>query len=122
MVAGGLVAAFILSSLVNALIAVVAHQLGAPEDFDALKPPAYATLTALGVLAGAAGWALVRRFSKNPERLLRKLVPTVLVLSFPPDFAQLEEEGVIGVVALLLMHVAVTVIAVPAYLRVMPLK
>ncbi|UUU29315.1 DUF6069 family protein [Streptomyces sp. CA-210063] len=119
-VAGGVFIAFVLSALVNALIAVLAHALGAPEDFDPLEPPSYAFLTALGVLAGAVGWALIRRFDRNPERLLRRLVPSVVVVSFVPDFFLFDEGEVIGVVALLVMHVAVAVIAVQAYRRVMP--
>lgn len=121
-VAGGVLGAILLSSLANALIAVLAHALGAPDDFDPLKPPAYIFLTTLGVLAGTAGWALVRRFSRDPERLLRRLVPSVVVVSFVPDFFQFGAGEATGVVALLLMHVVVAVIAVSAYRRVMPLK
>ncbi|CAL9326512.1 DUF6069 family protein [Streptomyces sp. SudanB52_2052] len=79
-------------------------------------------LTALGVLGGSVGWTLVRRFSPDPERLLRRLVPSVVVLSCVPDFFLFGEGEVTGVVALLLMHVAVAVIAVPTYYRVMPLS
>ena len=122
MVAGGVFVAFLLSSLVNALIAVLAHALGAPEDFRPLEPSSYVFLTALGVLAGSAGWALVRRFSPDPERLLRRLVPSVVVLSCVPDFFQFGEGEVTGVVALLVMHVAVAAIAGPTYRRVMPLS
>jgi hypothetical protein len=106
---------------VNALIAVLGHAAGAPDDFGPLKPPSYVFLTALGVLAGAIGWGIVRRSSRNPERLLRRLVPSIVVVSFVPDFFQFGAGEVTGVVALLLMHVAVAVIAVQAYRRVMPL-
>ncbi|GKQ39597.1 DUF6069 family protein [Streptomyces sp. A012304] len=122
MVAGGVFVAFLLSSCANALIAVLAHALGAPEDFGPLEPSSYVFLTALGVLAGSAGWALVRRFSPDPERLLRRLVPSVVVLSCVPDFFLFGEGEVTGVVALLVMHVAVAAIAVPTYRRVMPLS
>ncbi|MFF4507019.1 DUF6069 family protein [Streptomyces sp. NPDC001401] len=74
------------------------------------------------MLAGSAGWALVRRLSRDPERLLRRLVPSVVVLSFVPDLFEFDEGKVTGVVALLLMHVAVAAIAVPTYRRVMPLS
>jgi hypothetical protein len=122
MVAGGVFVAFLLSSLVNALIAVLAHALGAPDDFSQLEPSRYVFMTALGVLGGSVGWSLVRRFSSDPERLLRRLVPSVVVLSFVPDFFLFGEGEVTGVVALLVMHVAVAAIAVPTYRRVMPLS
>lgn len=122
MVAGGVFVAFLLSSLVNVLIAVLAHALGAPDDFSQLEPSRYVFMTALGVLGGSVGWSLVRRFSSDPERLLRRLVPSVVVLSFVPDFFLFGEGEVTGVVALLVMHVAVAAIAVPTYRRVMPLS
>ncbi|MGW3131139.1 DUF6069 family protein [Streptomyces sp. NPDC001076] len=121
-VAGGVFGAILLASLANALIAVLAHALGAPDDFRPLKPSSYVFLTALGVLGGSAGWALVRRFSRDPVRLLRRLVPSVVVLSFVPDFFEFSDGEATGVVALLLMHVAVAVIAVSVYRRVMPLS
>lgn len=121
-VAGGVVIAILLSSLANALIAVLAHALGAPDDFDPLEPASYIFLTTLGVLGGTVGWAVVRRSSRDPERLLRRLVPSVVVVSFVPDFFQFGDGEVTGVVALLLMHVAVAAIAVPTYRRVMPLN
>ena len=44
------------------------------------------------------------------------------MLSFVPDLFLFGEGEVTGVVALLLMHVAVAVIAVSTYYRVMPLS
>ena len=55
MVAGGVFVAFLLSSLVNALIAVLSHAFGAPDNFGPLEPSAYVFLTALGVLGGSVG-------------------------------------------------------------------
>ncbi|WP_221355178.1 DUF6069 family protein [Streptomyces beigongshangae] len=120
-VAGGVLVAFLLASSVNALVAVLAHTMGAPDDFDALEPASYVFATALGVLAGAVGWGVVRRFSQDPGRLLRRLVPSVVVISLVPDFFLFDEGEVTGVVALLVMHLAVAVIAVEVYRRVMPL-
>ncbi|MFF5140078.1 DUF6069 family protein [Streptomyces sp. NPDC013157] len=121
-VAGGVFVAILLSSAANALIAVLAGALGAPDDFNPLKPSSYVFLTVLGVLAGSAGWALVRRLSRDPELVLRRLVPSVVVLSFVPDLFEFGEGKVTGVVALLVMHVAVAAVAVPTYRRVMPLS
>ncbi|MEU6260268.1 DUF6069 family protein [Streptomyces sp. NPDC047043] len=120
-VAGGVLAAIVLSSLVNTVIAVVAHAAGAPDDFQPLKPGSYIFLTAVGVLAGAAGWSAVRKLSGKPEGLIRWLVPVVVVVSFVPDFFLYGDGGATGVVALLVMHVAVAAVAVTAYRKVMPL-
>jgi hypothetical protein len=120
-VAGGIAAAVLVSSVINAVIAVTALAIGAPDDFQPLKPGSYIFLTTLGVLIGAGGWALVRKASKAPEALVRWLVPTVVVVSFVPDFLLWNAGGATGVIALLLMHVTVAAIAVTAYRKVMPL-
>ncbi|GKQ41922.1 DUF6069 family protein [Streptomyces sp. A012304] len=120
-VAGGVFIAFLLASVANALIAVLAHAMSAPDDFQPLEPPAYVFMTALGLLAGAVGWGIVRRRSQDPERLLRRLVPSVVAISLVPDFFLFDKGEATGVAALLMMHLAVAVIAVQAYRRVMPL-
>ncbi|GGY33357.1 DUF6069 family protein [Streptomyces djakartensis] len=121
-VAGGVLAAIVAASLADAVIALLALAVGAPDDFQPLEPGSYIFLTAVGMVAGALGWALVRKLSKAPEALMRWLVPTVVVVSFVPDFLLFGEGGVTGVVALLLMHVVVAVVAVFAYRKVMPLS
>ncbi|MFJ9627348.1 DUF6069 family protein [Streptomyces sp. NPDC101175] len=120
-VAGGAVAAIVLSTLVNAVIAVVAHAAGAPDGFQPLKPGSYIFLTTVGVLAGTAGWAVVRKLSDDPAAVIRWLAPVVVAVSFIPDFFLFGDGGATGVAALLVMHVCVAVIAVTAYRKVMPL-
>ncbi|GGK84859.1 DUF6069 family protein [Streptomyces flaveus] len=121
-VAGGVLAAIVVGSLADAVLALLALAVGAPDDFQPLMPGSYIFLTTVGVVAGAIGWAIIRKVSKDPEALMRWLVPTVVVVSFVPDFLLFGEGGVAGVVALLLMHVAVAVVAVFAYRKVMPLS
>ncbi|GHB82906.1 hypothetical protein GCM10010306_091810 [Streptomyces umbrinus] len=121
-VTGGVLAAIVVGSLADAVLALLALAAGAPGDFQPLKPSSYIFLTAVGVVAGAVGWAIVRKVSKDPQALVRWLVPTVVVVSFVPDFLQFGAGGAAGVVALLLMHVAVAVVAVFAYRKVMPLS
>lgn len=121
-VVGGVLAAIVLASLVDAVFAVAALAAGAPDDFRPLMPGAYIFLTTVGVVAGAIGWAVVRKVSANPEALVRWLAPVLVVVSFIPDFLLFGEGGVAGVLALLAMHVAVAVIAVIAYRKVMPLS
>lgn len=74
------------------------------------------------MVAGAVGWALVRKVSKDPEALVRWLVPVLVVVSFVPDFLLFGDGGAVGVAALLLMHVAVAAAAVFTYRKVMPLQ
>ncbi|ELS51064.1 DUF6069 family protein [Streptomyces viridochromogenes] len=124
-VAGGLLAAAVVSALGNAVVALLARAAGASHDFEALTPPAYVPLTVIGVLLGAIGWAVVRRVAKNPAGLLRWLAPVVVIVSFVPDLALLGGDtpgkGVLAVCALMVMHVVVGVVAVLAYRRVLPL-
>ncbi|WP_217555462.1 DUF6069 family protein [Streptomyces sp. GbtcB6] len=121
-VVGGVLGAIVVSSVANALIALVAHAAGAPDDFQPLKASSYVFLTAVGVVLGSLGWAVIRKAAKDPEALARWLVPAVVVVSFVPDFLLFGDGGVTGVLALLLMHVTVAVIAVFAYRRGMPLS
>ncbi|MDH6213295.1 DUF6069 family protein [Streptomyces pseudovenezuelae] len=120
-VAGGVLAAIVVASVVDTVIALLALAAGAPDDFEPLKAPSYIFLTAVGVVAGAVGWAVVRKVSKDPQALVRWLAPTLVVVSFVPDFLLFGDGGARGVGALLLMHVAVAATAVFAYRKVMPL-
>jgi hypothetical protein len=115
-------AAMVVASLADAVLALVALAAGAPDGFQPLKPGSYVFLTAVGVIAGAVGWAIVRKVSKDPEALVRWLVPTLVVVSFVPDFLLFGDGGALGVGALLLMHVVVAAAAVFAYRKVMPLS
>ena len=121
-VAGGLLAAIVVASAADTVLALLALAAGAPDDFQPLKAPSYIFLTTVGILAGAIGWAVVRKVSKDPQALVRWLVPTLVVLSFVPDFLLYGDGGATGVGALLLMHVSVAATAVLTYRRVMPLS
>ncbi|MET9830347.1 DUF6069 family protein [Streptomyces sp. NPDC006385] len=124
-VVAGLLAAAVVASLGNAAIALLALAAGASDRLDALHAPAYVPLTVIGTLLGALGWTVVRRVADRPERLLRWLVPVVVVVSFVPDLALLTGDqpgaGPLAVVALMAMHVVVAAVAVPTYRRVLPL-
>ncbi|MHA6763795.1 DUF6069 family protein [Streptacidiphilus sp. PAMC 29251] len=122
---GLLLAAVVVASLVNTAIAAIARAAGASSDFKPLQASAFVAFTLFGILIGAAGWALVRRRAQDPQALLRRLVPTVLVISFVPDLAMLVSDysphsSTAGVIGLLFMHVAVAAIAVTTYRRVLP--
>lgn len=124
-VAGGVVLAAAGAVAVNAIIAALAHAAGADDQFKPLTIGAFGPLSVVGVFAGALGWALVRRLARRPAAVLRRLVPVVVVLSFIPDTLLLVGDGqagtsTLGVVALMLMHVAVATVAVPVFRRVLP--
>ncbi len=113
------------SVLVNWLISAVARgPLGASDQLQGLTPPAFVSLTVIGVVVGALGWRLITRRSTRPATLLRRLVPVVLVLSFVPDVLLLAGgvpgADLTGVLALMAMHVAIVAIAVPVFNRFMP--
>ncbi|GAA3454405.1 DUF6069 family protein [Dactylosporangium matsuzakiense] len=113
------------SLVVNTAIALGARALGAPEEFQPLTLPVYGTLSVVGVLISAVAWRLVVARSRAAGRMLRVLVPVVLVLSLIPDVVLLATQGqpgttATGVIALMLMHAGVAAVAVPAYRRFMP--
>jgi Family of unknown function (DUF6069) len=107
------------------IIAIAARAAGVPGSFTPLS--AFPVLVVIGVVAGAIGWDQVRQRSADPRRLLARLVPVVLLLSFIPDLAvgvtrALPHTTWGGVAALMLMHLAVTAGAVPAYRHFLPLR
>ncbi|MEO6085351.1 MAG: DUF6069 family protein [Umezawaea sp.] len=115
------------SVLANTVIALLAHAAGASPDFQPLQFGTYLSLTVVGVLAGAVGWQVVRRRAANPAALLRRLVPAVVVVSLVPDVVIGFDDTYPGVswgavAALMLMHVAVALVAVPVYRRFLPLS
>ena len=120
------VGAIVVAVLLDTVISLVARAAGASDDFKPLQFPAYTGLTVIGMLAGTAGWALIRRVAAHPAGVLRRLVPTVLVVSFIPDIALLvggEDGASVGsVLALVLMHVCVAAVLVTALRRALPVE
>ena len=118
-------AAAVAASILDGVIAVIAHAAGISRAFPPLQIGSFVSLTVLGVAAGAAGWSLVRSRAAAPARALARLVPVVLALSFIPDVLV----GVTrafphttwgGIAALMVMHVAVAVTAVASYRFFLP--
>lgn len=120
------VVAAVAAILGNLVIAAIAHAAGAPTDFPPLQPPAFIMLTVVGVIAGAVGWAVVRRRAADPAHLLTLLVPVVLLLSFVPDILvgvtrALPSTTWGAVFALMVMHVLVSAVAVTCFFYLLPL-
>ncbi|MFC4066559.1 DUF6069 family protein [Actinoplanes subglobosus] len=116
-VAGGLI--------INSLIAAAALGLGASDEFQQLTLPVYGPLTVIGAVIAAVAWRVIVGRSRNARRILRILVPVVLLVSLIPDFLLLASKSqpgttTTGVIALILMHFGVAAVAVPAFQRLMP--
>ncbi len=115
------------SAILTSLIALAARAAGAGDAFPPLQPQAYLTFAVAGTLLALGGWALVVRLVARSARLLRVLVPALVVLSFVPD-AVLLATGFIsgttpgGVLALALMHPVVAGVAVIAGQRIAPAR
>lgn len=115
-----LVAAVAIAVALNAVVAAIAVAAGAPADYPPLTLQPLIMFTVIGVVAGWVGWSLTHRFARNPKAVLRVLVPVVVVLSLVPNVVLLATgfipgTTVVGVVALMVMHVLVAAVAVPAY-------
>ena len=126
-VALSIVATGVIANLATAVVATIARgPAGVSHDFRALQPGSYLSLTIVGATAGAIGWAVIRHRSKNPTRLLRRLVPAAVLLSLIPDVmlgATHTQPHTTwgGVAALMVMHLVVTAVAVTSYRRFLPL-
>lgn len=120
-------AAVAASAIATTLIALVARAVGAGDAFPPLQPAVYLTFAAAGTLAALGGWALVVRLVPRSARVLRVLVPVLVVLSLVPDVVLLITGFIPGatpgaVVALMLMHPVVAASAVVAGQRIAPAR
>ena len=122
-VAGALLAAAVVATFVNALIALAASAIETGGTAVGLQIVQFGPATVVGVLLGTAGWTLVRRFAARPRAVLRVLVPVVVVLTWGADlFLLATGAGVVNVLALVLMHVVVATATVLALGRVLPVR
>jgi len=122
----GVVGAAVAAVALNTAVVLLSLAAGVSSDFSPLHPATYIVLTVAGVLAGAAGWAAVRRWSRRPATVLRWLVPAVVAVSLTPDVVLLITDAqphtsVAGVAALMTMHVVTAAVAVPFFARTLPL-
>jgi hypothetical protein len=110
------------AGILNTVIALAGRALGAePEVVPGLEPPAFLTLTVVGAVLGTLGWSIVRRRATDPASVLSWLVPVVMSISLIPDVAIAVSSDAVGGIALGCMHLAVLVVALPAYQRFLPL-
>ncbi|AYF97043.1 DUF6069 family protein [Protaetiibacter intestinalis] len=126
-VAVTVILAVVVSAVGTSLIALVASLAGVGAGFPPLQPQAYLSFAVVGTLAAIGGWVLVVRFVRRSARVLRVLVPVLVLLTLIPD-AVLLATGFIpaatpgGVAALALMHPLVAAVAVLAGRRIAPAR
>ena len=116
------------AAVVNAVIAAIARgPLDVSSEFQPLTAPVFLMWTVIGVVVGALAWRLIAKRSARPATLLRRLVPTVVVVSLVPDVLVLAADSMPGtsvtaVVSLMVMHVATAAVAVPTFQRFLPVS
>lgn len=67
-VAGGLLAATVVTSLGDVVLASVPWPRARARCFQPLKASSYIVLSTIGMVTGAVGWAIVRKRSEVPRR------------------------------------------------------
>ena len=114
------------SMAVNAVIAAIARgPLDVSSDFQPLTAPVFLAWTLIGTVVGALVWRAITRRSAHPARLLRRLVPAVLIVSLVPDLlvhldGSMPGTSATAVWALVAMHLATAAVAVPTFARFLP--
>ena len=119
------VSAAVVASLLCLAVAAAAHALGASREMLALTPKVFIPFVVVGVICGAIGWSIVRARTRHPDRVLTRLVPIVLLLSFVPDVLVGVTKALPGttwtaVLGLMVMHLVVAACAVVAYRTFLP--
>jgi hypothetical protein len=111
----------------NSVVALTAISAGASTAFLPLTVAVYGPLTVVGLVAGFAGWYIIRARSTRSVAILRVLVPALLVASFIPDTVTaivgfIPDGSLTGYVALMLMHPIVVAVGVPVFQRLAPVR
>jgi hypothetical protein len=118
----GSTAAVLVALVVNTGVALAARSVDPHATRTGLTLVAFGPLTVLGVLAGTAGWAAVRRLAARPRAALRVLVPAVVALSFVPDLVVLlTGASPVNAAGLVTMHLVVALVTVGTAIRTLPL-
>lgn len=104
-----------LSVVANAITLAGAQALRIAPEFRALSWSPIIFLTVLGAVGAVVAYWLLRRWTDDPDRTFTLVAGVVLVLSFVPDLLLLafdEAATVLGVVVLMVLHVAVAAVCV----------
>jgi hypothetical protein len=122
-----LISAVLISVVVELIIVAVAHGAGANSDFTPLTAAALIGPTVIGLFGAVVAWNLVRSRAKDPVKVMMRLAPTVVLLSWIPDIqlgaSHREAHTTWGEVAVLMvMHLFVAAIGIGIFSQVLPLR
>ncbi len=122
-----IVIAAAIAIVADVIIAAVAHAAGASSQFKPLLVSSFAPLTIVGLVVAAIAWTTIRARATNPWRILRALIPGVVLVSLVPDIAvgvsKSQAHTTWGaVVALMVMHLAVSAAGVGTFWILLPIR
>ena len=104
-----------------ALVAIGKAIFPSTSDFPHFAFPDYSKLTIVGVGIACVGWPVVTRVSSRPRWVfLRAAVAVTVVLLLPDVYIWVQGESARGVVVLMAMHLAITVVTYNALVRIAP--
>ncbi len=108
--------AAIISIVANIILVTIAKLfITTPSYFPELLAFSIALFTFVGTLGAAIVFAIIRKFSKNPNHVFKVVAYIVLVLSLIPDAMLYDKTAGIGmgpVITLMLTHVVAAVIII----------
>ncbi len=122
-VIAAMVAAIIVSLVVDALLVVIAQAaFPSTKGYAHFQVHQYATLTVLGIIVASVAWLVVNRVSSDPHWLFLRLAVLVTVVLWLPDVYLLTQGQPGDAVAFLfLMHLAIALITYNLLVRLAPI-
>lgn len=112
-------------SLAAAMLAVhvATTEYPATAHFSHFRVADYATLTVVGVLAACGAWPVVTRVTSAPRQLFRRLAVVATLLLWVPDCVLFAlGQPAAGVLALMVMHLAIALVTYHALVRLAPVR
>jgi hypothetical protein len=116
------VVAVLVSLLACAVVAAATRALvPSVSGYEHLQVPDWAKLTVIGVVVACLGWPIAAVIWSRARRPFLVLTVLVTVVSFVPDLWILRQgQPASGVLALMVMHVAVALATYPALVLIAP--
>ncbi len=113
--------ALVASVIANVIVDVIAKMIiVVPPDFAPAMIAPVAMVTAISTIGAAIVFAIIRKFSKNPNFVFKVVAYIVLIVSFIPDALLLDvQKGITIPVVILLMifHVVAALIIINRFTK-----